>query len=67
MMHILSDSLATKATGTLTKRFFFPASAYWPVWPGQSTVSVGRTLSRSAHCAGEKVKRKKGPFQWKSL
>ena len=26
---------------------FFPASPYWPVWPGQSTVSVGRTLYRS--------------------
>ena len=26
---------------------FFPAAAYWPVWPGQSTVSVGRTLYRS--------------------
>ena len=27
--------------------FFFPASALWPVWPGQSTVSVGRKLYRS--------------------
>ena len=27
--------------------FFFPASAFWPVWPGQSTVSVGRKLYRS--------------------
>ena len=27
--------------------FFFPAAAYWPVWPGQSTVSVGRALYRS--------------------
>ena len=27
--------------------FLFPASALWPVWPGQSTVSVGRTLYRS--------------------
>ena len=26
---------------------FFPASALWPVWPGQSTVSVGRKLYRS--------------------
>ena len=52
---------------------FFPAAAYWPVWPGQSTVSVGRKLYRSpfnwgeAHCAGEKVKRKIGPFLRKSL
>ena len=27
--------------------FFFPAAAYWPVWPGQSTVTVGRALYRS--------------------
>ena len=26
---------------------FFPAAAYWPVWPGQSTVTVGRALYRS--------------------
>ena len=43
---------------------FFPASAYWPVWPGQSTVlSTTRVLSCTgpfnwggAHCAGENVK-----------
>ena len=51
---------------------FFPASALWPVWPGQSTVSVRKKLYRSiywgeAHCAGENVKRRTGPFQWKSL
>ena len=46
-------------------QFFFPASAYWPVWPGQSTV-LSRKRERSctgpfnwggAHCAGENVKR----------
>ena len=26
---------------------FFPASALWPVWPGQSTVSVRKMLYRS--------------------
>ena len=31
----------------LEQLFFFPASAFWPVWPGQSTVSVGRELYRS--------------------
>ena len=30
-----------------TSAIFFPASALWPVWPGQSTVSVGRKLYRS--------------------
>ena len=37
------DSLVPASNGS----FFFPASAYWPVWPGQSTVSVGRKLYRS--------------------
>ena len=31
----------------ICKEIFFPASALWPVWPGQSTVSVGRKLYRS--------------------
>ena len=55
---------------------FFPASAYWPVWPGQSTV-LSRKRERSctgpfnwggAHCAGENVKQTdSGPFLQKSL
>ncbi len=55
--------------------FFFPASAYWPVWPGQSTVlfrkrernCTGPFNWGAAHCAGENVKRRTGPFLQKSL
>ena len=45
-------------------KIFFPASAYWPVWPGQLTV-LSRKKRRSctgpfnwggARCAGENVK-----------
>ena len=55
--------------------FFFPASAHWPVWPGQST-GLSRKRERSctgpfnwggAHCAGENVKQRTEPFLQKSL
>ena len=56
-------------------QFFFPASAYWPVWPGQSIVlsrsgekiCIGPFNWGGAHCAGERVKHKTGPKLQKSL
>ena len=54
--HLSQESLPTSSPWLATlgrdnvkpnNRFFFPASALWPVWPGQSTVSVGRKLYRS--------------------
>ena len=41
------DEAAASVKGDKEAMVFFPAAAYWPVWPGQSTVSVGRTLYRS--------------------
>ena len=74
---VLSLSLCTTSRLAPWTRgsFFFPASAYWPVWPGQSTV-LFRKRDRNctgpfnwgeAHCAGENVKRRIGPFLQKSL
>ena len=38
---------------TAEYRYFFPASAFWPVWPGQSTVSVRRKTVQ-VHLIGAK-------------
>ena len=42
-----TDAIRREDVRRLPNCFFFPASALWPVWPGQSTVSVGRKLYRS--------------------
>ena len=55
-----------------TSSFFFSASALWPVWRsvnclGQKKSCTGPFNWSEAHCAGENVKRRAGPFLWKSL
>ena len=69
------EGLQILCYGSGTLQFFFPASADWPVWPGQSTV-LSRKRERSctglfnwggAHCTGENVKQRTGPFLQKSL
>ena len=62
---ILATRQLQEKNSLAVPQFFFAASAYWPVWPGQSTV-LSRKRERSctgpfnwggAHCAGENVKR----------
>ena len=48
-----ATSIHHQAVNSDQHSFFFPASAFWPVWPGQSTVSVRRKTVQ-VHLIGAK-------------